>query len=70
MSTLDRSGPQLSSSVSGDWKILYREFFKRQTNFLGWLEKKKIECRAKIYVSHTMSHMTSYDSYALGAAFN
>ena len=42
---------QLSSSVSGDWPLLYREFFKRQVNFLGWLEKKKIECRAKIYVS-------------------
>ena len=51
MSTLDRQGPHLSSSVTGDWPILYREFFKRQTNFLGWLEKKKIECRSKIYVS-------------------
>jgi hypothetical protein len=55
MSTLDRSGPQLSSSVTGDWKTLYREFFKRQTNFLGWLEKKKIECRTKIYELHSIS---------------
>ena len=56
MSTLERSGPHLSSSVTGDWPILYREFFKRQTNFLGWLEKKKIECRAKIYVSDQMEN--------------
>lgn len=55
MSTLDRAGPQLSSSVSGEWPLLYREFFKRQVNFLGWLEKKKIECRAKIYELHSIS---------------
>lgn len=55
MSTLDRQGPHLSSSVTGDWPILYREFFKRQTNFLGWLEKKKIECRSKIYELHSVS---------------
>ena len=48
--SLSRSGPQLTSSITGDWTSLYRDFFRRP-NFFGWLERKKIEMRDKILVS-------------------
>lgn len=49
--SLSRSGPHLTSSVTGDWTTLYREFFRRP-NFFGWLERKKIEMRDKILELH------------------
>lgn len=49
--SLSRSGPQLTSSITGDWASLYRDFFRRP-NFFGWLERKKIEMRDKILELH------------------
>ncbi|XP_016961809.1 protein DENND6B [Drosophila biarmipes] len=42
LATLEAAGPQLTSPLKGDWKGLYRRFF-RSPNFRGWYEARHRE---------------------------
>ncbi|KAG4079486.1 hypothetical protein HA402_005183 [Bradysia odoriphaga] len=42
LATLENSGPQLTSSLKGDWVGLYKRFF-RSPNFKGWYENRYME---------------------------
>lgn len=39
LATLESSGPQLTSTLKGDWEGLYKRFF-RSPNFKGWYENR------------------------------
>ncbi|XP_077987090.1 protein DENND6A-like isoform X2 [Glandiceps talaboti] len=49
--TLDHSGPQLTSGLTGDWIGLYRRFFK-STNFDCWLRSRQQEVNQKLSLLH------------------
>ncbi|KAH8396073.1 hypothetical protein KR222_002675, partial [Zaprionus bogoriensis] len=42
LDTVEAAGPQLTSPLKGDWKGLYRRFF-RSPNFRGWYESRHRE---------------------------
>ncbi|KAJ6650036.1 Protein DENND6B [Pseudolycoriella hygida] len=42
LATLEQSGPQLTSTLKGDWEGLYKRFF-RSPNFKGWYENRYME---------------------------
>lgn len=42
LQTLETSGPQLTSTLRGDWEGLYKRFF-RSSNFKGWYESRYAE---------------------------
>jgi len=48
LKTLDQYGPQLTSSLKGDWKELYKQFLST-SNFSLWLLNRRCEANAKIY---------------------
>jgi len=48
LKTLDQYGPQLTSSLKGDWKELYKHFLST-SNFSLWLSNRRQEANAKIY---------------------
>lgn len=47
LSTLETSGPQLTSGIKGDWVGLYRRFF-RSSNFSGWFNARYREVSQKL----------------------
>lgn len=51
MSTLEHSGPQLTSVLKGDWIGLYRKFF-RSPNFDGWYRQRQKEMTQKLESLH------------------
>ncbi|XP_069001554.1 protein DENND6B isoform X3 [Embiotoca jacksoni] len=51
MSTLDHTGPQLTSLLKGDWMGLYRKFF-RSPNFDGWYRHRHKEMTQKLESLH------------------
>ncbi|XP_035003739.1 protein DENND6B isoform X2 [Hippoglossus stenolepis] len=51
MSTLDHTGPQLTSLLKGDWTGLYRKFF-RSPNFDGWYRHRHKEMSQKLESLH------------------
>uniref|UniRef100_A0A7N9AT18 UDENN domain-containing protein n=1 Tax=Mastacembelus armatus TaxID=205130 RepID=A0A7N9AT18_9TELE len=51
MSTLDHTGPQLTSVLKGDWMGLYRKFF-RSPNFDGWYRHRHKEMTQKLESLH------------------
>ncbi|XP_078129769.1 protein DENND6B [Sander vitreus] len=51
MSTLDHTGPQLTSGLKGDWTGLYRKFF-RSPNFDGWYRHRHKEMTQKLESLH------------------
>ncbi|XP_040886086.1 protein DENND6B isoform X2 [Toxotes jaculatrix] len=51
MSTLDHTGPQLTSVLKGDWMGLYRKFF-RSPNFDGWYRQRHKEMTQKLESLH------------------
>ncbi|KAM9824333.1 protein DENND6B [Neosynchiropus ocellatus] len=51
MSTLEHSGPQLTSMLRGDWLGLYRKFFK-SPNFDGWYRHRHREMTQKLECLH------------------
>ncbi|XP_062610729.1 protein DENND6A-like, partial [Saccostrea cucullata] len=51
LKTLERSGPQLTSGIKGDWEGLYRRFF-RSPNFEGWYQHRQTEVNQKLQVLH------------------
>ncbi|XP_068443001.1 protein DENND6B [Clinocottus analis] len=51
MSTLDHTGPQLTSLLKGDWMGLYRKFF-RSPNFDGWFRHRHKEMTQKLESLH------------------
>ncbi|XP_062238982.1 protein DENND6B isoform X2 [Platichthys flesus] len=51
MSTLDHTGPQLTSLLKGDWTGLYRKFF-RSPNFDGWYRQRHKEMSQKLESLH------------------
>ncbi|XP_027900092.1 protein DENND6B [Xiphophorus couchianus] len=51
ISTLDHTGPQLTSMLRGDWMGLYRKFF-RSLNFDGWYRQRHREMTQKLESLH------------------
>uniref|UniRef100_A0A671UDH8 DENN/MADD domain containing 6B n=1 Tax=Sparus aurata TaxID=8175 RepID=A0A671UDH8_SPAAU len=51
MTTLDHTGPQLTSGLKGDWMGLYRKFFRSQ-NFDGWYRHRHKEMTQKLESLH------------------
>ncbi|XP_061570342.1 protein DENND6B [Cololabis saira] len=51
LSTLDQTGPQLTSLLRGDWLGLYRKFF-RSPNFDGWYRQRHKEMTQKLESLH------------------
>jgi len=51
LTTLEHSGPQLTSRLKGNWVGLYRKFFK-SANFEGWLRHRQQEIRQKLEILH------------------
>jgi hypothetical protein len=49
--TLELSGPQLTSTVKGDYEGLYKRFF-RSSNFRGWYEARRMEQLQKLEELH------------------
>lgn len=47
ITTLEHSGPQLTSRLKGNWVALYRKFFK-SANFEGWFRHRQREIRQKL----------------------
>ncbi|KAM4602306.1 protein DENND6B, partial [Discoglossus pictus] len=51
MKTLEHTGPQLTSSIKGDWMGLYRRFLK-SPHFDGWYRQKQREMRDRLETAH------------------
>lgn len=47
LNTLTQSGPQLTSSLKGDWEGLYKRFF-RSANFNGWFNERYTNLTQKL----------------------
>lgn len=56
LSTLDTSGPQLTTKVKGDWLGLYRKFFS-SSNFYSWYRDRKSEIDRKLWSLHMDSFL-------------
>jgi len=54
ISSLDQSGPQLTSRTKGDWAGLYRRFLK-SPNFVGWYNARHGEVTKKLTLLHLES---------------
>lgn len=51
LSTLESSGPRLTSTVKGDYEGLYKKFF-RGPNFRGWYESRRMDQLEKLEALH------------------
>ncbi|XP_043934710.1 protein DENND6A isoform X2 [Protopterus annectens] len=51
MKTLEKTGPQLTSRLKGDWIGLYRQFLK-SPNFDGWFRERRKEMTKKLEALH------------------
>ncbi|CAB4002107.1 DENND6A-like isoform X1 [Paramuricea clavata] len=51
LKTVEHSGPQLTSVLKGNWKGLYRSFFK-SANFEGWFRNRQYEIQQKLQLLH------------------
>ena len=51
LASLDSCGPQLTSTLKGDWEGLYKRFFK-SPNFVGWYNQRHREVSAKLQLLH------------------
>ena len=51
ISTLDATGPQLTTGIKGDWTGLYRRFL-RSANFVAWYNARAKEANDKIRALH------------------
>ncbi|KAH0630139.1 hypothetical protein JD844_012807 [Phrynosoma platyrhinos] len=51
MKTLEKTGPQLTSRLKGDWIGLYRHFLK-SSNFDGWFRTRRKEMTQKLEALH------------------
>lgn len=49
ISTLAKSGPQLTTGIKGDWEGLYRRFF-RSPNFIGWYSTRSKSMNEKLQI--------------------
>ncbi|XP_065206183.1 protein DENND6B-like [Planococcus citri] len=58
IASLDISGPQLTSTIKGNWEGLYRKFF-RSLNFSGWYHTRYQAMYKKLKALHleALSHM-------------
>jgi len=52
--SLESCGPQLTSTVKGDWEGLYKRFFK-SPNFVGWYSQRIKEVTQKLTLLHLES---------------
>lgn len=55
-STLDSSGPQLTTKIKGDWPGLYKKFFQG-ANFRSWYGERKSEIDRKLWSLHMESFL-------------
>lgn len=56
LTTLDTSGPQLTTRIKGDWLGLYRKFFS-SSNFYSWYSERKSEIDRKLWSLHIESFL-------------
>lgn len=56
LTTLDTSGPQLTTRIKGDWLGLYKKFFN-SANFYSWYSERKSEIDRKLWVLHMESFL-------------
>lgn len=56
LSTLDTSGPQLTTKIKGDWPGLYKKFFSCP-NFYSWYSERKSEIDKKLWSLHMESFL-------------
>ncbi|CAB0008452.1 unnamed protein product [Nesidiocoris tenuis] len=49
IASLDKSGPQLTTGIKGNWEGLYRRFF-RSPNFIGWYNTRQKAMNEKLQV--------------------
>ena len=54
LKSLESCGPQLTSTVKGDWEGLYKRFFK-SPNFVGWYSQRIKEVSQKLQLLHLES---------------
>ena len=54
LKSLESCGPQLTSTVKGDWEGLYKRFFK-SPNFVGWYSQRNREVSQKLQLLHLES---------------
>ena len=54
IASLESGGPQLTSSVKGDWEGLYRRFH-RSPNFVSWYNQRHREMSQKLQLLHLES---------------
>lgn len=51
LTSIDQSGPQLTTGVKGDWTGLYRRFL-RTVNFESWFQLRLLEANKKLVALH------------------
>lgn len=56
LTTLDTSGPQLTTKIKGDWLGLYKKFFNC-SNFYSWYAERKSEIDRKLWSLHMESFL-------------
>ena len=54
IASLENCGPQLTSTIKGDWEGLYRRFFK-SPNFVCWYNHRHREVAQKLQLLHLES---------------
>lgn len=68
LQSIERNGPQLTSTLKGDWSGLYRRFLQ-SPNFAFWLEQRVLDQRTELQLLH-LETLTTVDvkSWAVGKA--
>lgn len=68
LQTIEKNGPQLTSTLKGDWSGLYRRFLKTP-NFLFWLSQRVSNQRTELLLLH-LETLTTVDvkTWAMGKA--
>lgn len=56
LTTVDTSGPHLTTKIRGDWYGLYKRFFDR-SNFKSWYDDRKNEIDRKLWMLHMESFL-------------
>lgn len=56
LTTIDTSGPHLTTKIRGDWLGLYKRFFE-SANFSSWYEERKSEIDRKLWTLHMESFL-------------
>lgn len=66
LASLEYAGPQLTCNLKGNWKGLYKKFF-RSPNFTGWFNVRYKEMMIKLQVLQieTLCSFVSFIKYSI-----